>query len=740
MASCSQEEITNGSPAVGDTASVSFKVNLPDGISSRAIGDGSSATNLQVIVFEAPTETDGTPTYVLTGNATFGDESSVAVNLDLVTGKSYQIAFFATSATALQGVYSISTTDGCSLTVDYSQMTAAANNADAYDCFYSNYTTGKLSSTISEDITLTRPVAQINWGTTPITDGSASNYTTIFGANGAYMQATLETTAYKNLNLLTGAYDNNTTVTLSNFTAPTSTQGKFPEIDGSTTTYDYVAMQYLLVPATSSIVDLTLTINNAGGGNTVGQFTNDIDVTSAPVQANYKTNIYGNLLTGNVSFNVQKGDWNTNSNIVDLTKWDGTTYTYPTVTDKATPVVINHASDLAGLAQMVSGTGDTDESKTANNFEGYTIELAADFDMGDAEFPGIGAATRSSGTASGTSFKGVFDGKGHTISNLKITGSNNASGAAGFIGNLDGSDAALQNVTFENLTIDGSNNEQAGVVGLLTNGATVSNVTVSSGSVTAKEAAGGVVGRLLVNGTVTECNNHATINSGTNGGGVVGAAYYTQDGSSMTVSKCTNYGNVTGTSQANGGVVGLSSATITECTNYGTVTSTGQATGGIVGQQNNYGSVSGCSNSGEITGAGYGTGGIVGWVRYGGAASSYAVQGIISVTGNYNYSKITGVTGAGGIVGVWYMCGVCDNNTNTAPSITASTQWASGIIGGQQWTESGPTQGVTDENNYLYVRDNISTTPASSLSSQYVYVNSPDNVKMSGNTDTLPSD
>lgn len=754
MASCSQEEIINGSPAVGDTASVSFKVNLPDGISTRAIGDGTAATNLQVIVFEAPTETGGNPTLVLTGNPTFGDDNSADVNLDLVTGKSYQIAFFATSGTATSGdtpVYSISTTNGCTLTVNYDQMNAAANNADAYDCFYSNYTTGKLSSTISEDITLTRPVAQVNWGTTPITDGSASNYTTIFGANGAYMQATLNTTAYKTLNLLTGAYSTQESVTLLNFTAPTSTQGEFPEIDGSTTDYNYVAMQYLLVPATSTIVDLTLSINNAGGDNTEGQFTNDINVASAPVQANYKTNIYGNLLTGNVSFNVTKGAWNTNSNTVDLTKWDGTTYTYPTIpTDKTTPVVINHASDIAGLAQMVSGSGDTDESNTPNTFEGYTIELAADFDMGGEEFPAFGSGNRNTATLTGNSFKGVFDGKGHTISNLTITGSGaGADDAVGFIAYLEGEKAALQNVTFENVSISGTNSDQVGLVGILAGGATVSNVKVNSGSVKGKQGTGAIVGRLMSSGTISQCENAATVtSSGTNTGGIVGAAYRTVTGQTITISECTNTGDVTGANQAVGGIAGLSSANISNCTNKGAVTNTAAATGGIVGQQVSAGTISGCTNNGTVTGSSqsptnyYGAGGIVGWVRY--QADGYEYQNVITVTGCTNTADVSGPTGVGGIVGSWYQCGVCTRNSNTASHLTTSTQYVAGIVGGQQWIGEAPSLMPSGANtNTLFVNYNYSSTPVTSMTgggaNWLMYVNSPGHVDTTNNSESDPN-
>lgn len=734
LASCAQTDVNNSEPQ--KEISVNFRVNLPKEFSTRSLGDGLSATDLAVIVYAK----DGSDyNYVLSSDATFENDSySTTVTFDLVSGNDYNVIFFAQSSQS-ENVYTIDTATGV-LTADYSSMTSAANLADAYDCFYNTYSISAMTGgNVTASVELKRPVAQINWGTTEITDDSVTNFDDIFGNNGAYLQTTLSTTAYTTLNLLTGEYGNQESIELSNFGAPSSTDGTFP-VSG----YQYIAVQYILAPAASSeVAELVLQINNKGGNNTSGDFSKTLTVSNAPVQANYQTNVYGALLTASAAVTVDKQSGTWSGSYDKSLIWDGTTVTYPTVDDQAKTANVAQPSDLAGLAKMVNGTAD--DSSTPNTFEGYTITLAADMDMGGNTFEGIGSASRSgSGLGSGTnSFKGVFDGQNHTISNVKIQGTSNENDCIGIFPSIDGAGAAVKNLNVSEITIDASSNHQAAVVGVMSNGATVSNVNVYSGNVTAAEGAAGVVGRVLMNGTVTGCSNNATINSGTNGGGIVGAAYYTSDGTSMTISNCTNSGSVSGTSQGIGGIAGLCAAEVTGCTNNGTITGGTTATGGIVGQQNCAGNVTNCTNNGKVVGgSGYGSGGIVGWVRYNGTTTNYARQNIITVMQCKNTASVTGSTGVGGIVGVWYMCGICNQNTNTAPSLSATGQFVAGIVGDSQWTGEAPGTSVSGNTQMLFVQNNYSSTSLSDITggskAEFIYINSQNNVTATGNSTTDP--
>lgn len=725
FSSCSEDDFATSSN--NGNGNVTFNISLPQKFKSRVVGDGTSASYLNYAVYEYDASS-GSATWVNSGNATFStvnDEATVSLNL--INGKNYKIAFFAQSPASMTEGSEVYTFNGEAetVTVNYDNMNSASNIDDAYDCFYNTYETGPIGNASQNfSVVLNRAVAQVNWGTDDLTS-VASEY----GTNGAYIQTTLKTNANSVLNLLTGETSVPINVTLSDFAAPTT--ATFPMAD-----YSYVAMEYLLAPSTSSTVyDLQLQITNAGNPSG-SSLSNTLTVSNATVQANYRTNIYGSLLTTSTNFTVTKNSTWDNTQYNYPQTWDGTSSTTPTIDTDTKTVTLNQPSDLAGLASLLASTNNYD------NFATYTIELKNDFDMGNHPFSGIGNATRSGTELDGTSFKGTIDGGGHTISNLNITAAETTNEVVGFIPNLDGSTATVTNLNFDGVSISAPNAKQAGIIGVLSGGATVSNVKVLSGTVSSSEGAGGVVGRVILSGNVSQCENHATIASqNTNAGGIIGAAYYTATGTSLiTVSNCNNYGNVSGTSQAIGGIVGLSSANISNCNNYGTVTGGTTSTGGIVGQQVSAGSVKGCINTGKVIGgSGYGAGGVVGWVRY--QADGYTYQEIIEVSGCSNSAVVSGSTGVGGIVGVWYNCGSCTGNTNTAPSLSASEGFVAGIVGNSQWNESGPT--VTGDTNMLYVTGNYSTTSldnmTGSLKAQYVYVNSSANVEDENNSSTLPA-
>ena len=739
FAACSQEEV--GPPSSTADGNYTITVNLPEEMmGTRALGDGLTATNLSVYLYDAENNK-----FLGDQTANFASTSlSTTVTLNLVNGKSYYVAFFAQSPNAqTNNVYTVDTATG-QITVDYTKMTEY--NTDDYDCFFQVLTTGVIGNeSQSAAVTLYRPLCQINWGTNDLTDGAVQE---VYGTNAEYLQSSVKiTAAYNTFNMLAKDEEQNivgdvvtTSTTEVNLPAlPPPSEETFP-----VTGYSYISAQYLLAPRASSTYDLALTITNNGGTNTSGTLTHTVNVSTAPIQANYRTNIYGSLLTNQYNVTVTKDPtWYSPDYTVSLV-WDGTTVTYPTVSDDSDEVMINRASDLAGLADMVNGNNDQEK----NDFAGKTIVLAADFDMNSNEFEGLGTGTRSSSTVSGNSFKGTFDGNGHTISNVVIKGSGEADEVVGFIPNLDGENAEVKDVTFEGITINAPAAEQAGVIGTVTNGAQVSNVVVNSGTITAKQGAGGIVGRMILDGTISQCENHATVTvTGNNAGGIVGAAYYSSgDKVSMTISNCTNYGNVSGTSESSvcvGGIVGISAADVVSCSNNGTVNGTQNSVGGIVGCQQSAGSVKGCTNNAAVTATNstLGAGGIVGWVKY--QSSGYTYQEMIEVSGNTNNGVITGNNGVGGIVGEWYQAGTCTGNFNYAPQlIVTKSGFVAGIVGSSQFIGEVPT--FTDGSTaMLTVSNNVSTTTldnmiGGTLKDLYVYANNKERVTQSDNSNVKP--
>ena len=733
LASCSQDEVAPGI-ADGD-GNFSVTIKLPEDLRSRAVdqfGQGYVADQLNFAVYDATTGT-----LMQEGMATFPAgslETTVAFNL--VRGKSYNIAFFAQSEASMNSaapgaasnaVYEFNAEEK-TVTVNYKNMTSDNNLSDAYDCFYNVLPTGQIgSSTVNASIILNRPVGQVNWGTDDLfykdglgeTQDMVAAHDEAYGSKGQYIQTNLKVTKpYNTLNLLTGeatpVYDDSDTgeVIIKAMAAPYTLTFPVDAEGVDPTDYVYVAMTYLMAPSKeSTLYDLNLNIDNLlnPAVTTEPSANSEVEVSAAPVQANYQTNIYGNLLSDNVIVTVKKNPvWEKPSYNIPLT-WDGNSVTIPELpTDKTQPVVINDAATLAGLAARVNGTN----GQTAQDLEGYTFQLGADLDMGGNSLS-IGSATRNGGsiTDNTKSFSGVFDGNGYTISNLKIEGTSNADDAVGIFPSLDGANAEVKNLTVSSITINAPENEQAAVIGLVSGGAKVTNVTVTSGLISSKEGAAGIVGRVLGTGTVTNCENSANISTTVgSSGGIVGTAYRTVS-PGITVSGCTNNGNVTSTTtEANasiGGIVGVSGANVIGCKNYGNVSADVSTVGGIVAYQNSCGSVKNCENNGTISGNSY-VGGIVGWV----GAITYDLQEVIEISGNTNKGTLIAKSSAGGIMTINRWTVNFSNNTNNAPSITSGGNAAGLICGDTTVNANKPTGG----NGYINYGDgNANETPADQI-------------------------
>ena len=395
------------------------------------------------------------------------------------------------------------------------------------------------------------------------------------------------------------------------------------------------------------------------------------------------------------------------------------------VTDWSTMTTVRKCSCGATQAIENSATyyiaNDTDlkafrnKVNDGNTFAGKTIQLTDSIDLKNEEWTPIGNGSRSGSTYTGKAFKGIFDGKDKSISNVTITETTaNASDAIGLFGVVDG--GTVKNVTL-NVNINVANNELAGgAIGLLVNDGTAEKIHVT-GNVKAADGVGGIVGRMLISGTIKECLNEAVVNAakdGSGSGGIVGKAYYTATGKTMNIQDCENRGSITAAYCA-GGIAGLSAANVSGCTNSGSVTA-GNHAGGIVGEQTNYGAVSGNTNSADVIGKNTAAGGIIGWVRYQ-DNSNYTNNDLITVTGNTNSGSIgkgedgTGELGYGGIVGTLYNQGTVSGNTNNAPTITGGT-FAAGIVGGPQIVNDNKKINETT----VTITNNVTTTTLDKIS------------------------
>ena len=271
--SCSSEEVA---PVTGEST-VTLSVTLPDGIQSRAFGDGTTADSLTMLVLDGetalPVFTGADPTVLSTDiNLT------KQVTLRLAAGKTYKVVCW---ASAKKSPYTFDTSD-FTVSAEYKGALTSDENLDAFYAAQDITVQGNTTETVK----LYRPFAQLNIGTNDLAAAKAAG----FDAN----TVTVTVPTYKSLNLLTGEVEAGEPVAVPFGDGALPTGETFPKAG-----YDYLSMNYLLMSADKQLVDLEFTVKAADGS------TRTLPVTAVPVQRNYRTNIYGSLLTNSVNINVE---------------------------------------------------------------------------------------------------------------------------------------------------------------------------------------------------------------------------------------------------------------------------------------------------------------------------------------------------------------------------------------------------------------------------------------------------
>ena len=294
VVSCSQEDIAGPQ---GD-GNVTFTVTIPEKMGTRSFADGLTANDLQMAVYDAETGSlVMTPADQKFSEAASGSLTTT-VSLNLASGRSYKIAFFAQNKEG--GAYTFNT-DSKTITVNYGAM-ATTYNTDAFDCFYTLYETGEITGAIN--VTQKLPVAQVNWGTSDLAEPVVVD-PNAYGADAANLVSEVSTKAYTTFDMFSGDVTGESEEVTLPYLARPADEENFPVQSDK---YAYVSMQYLLVPAASSVIDITLKTANS---TTAVKPLSTVAVTNVPVQANYRTNIYGALLTNPNYFTVTKDEnWN----------------------------------------------------------------------------------------------------------------------------------------------------------------------------------------------------------------------------------------------------------------------------------------------------------------------------------------------------------------------------------------------------------------------------------------------
>ena len=267
--SCQKDEMAS---AQGEVATVSVAVSAPQ-IATRAYSDGLTATELQYAVYDHA----GNYLSELTNSATF-NKLNATIELTLTTGNDYDVLFWAAAPNA---PYTFNPAEK-TVTVNYDGAESNAENRDAFYAKHSIHVTGKQTETV----TLTRPFAQLNIGTADYDQSEAAGYVPTLSK--------VEVTAYDTLNLWNGEVSNPDVRTF-DFAAIARNE-QFPVVGYE---YEYLAMNYLLVGAAKELVEVKFFYKDEAA-----TYTHERTIGAVPVQRNYRTNIFGNLLTSEVDVNV----------------------------------------------------------------------------------------------------------------------------------------------------------------------------------------------------------------------------------------------------------------------------------------------------------------------------------------------------------------------------------------------------------------------------------------------------
>ncbi len=274
---CNKEQVTEAVPD-GTEVSVTFTAELP-GMQTKAIGDGLTAKNLSVAVYDDASNAAGTHIVALDKTAVF-DALHTTVEYSLVKGKTYHFIFWAQA----EGAPYTFNPETKKVAIDY---TGAAND-EKRDAFYAVKTL-KVTGPATEPVQLHRPFAQVNFGTSDSADATAAGVTPTASLFTA-------TDAASSFDVFAGEGTDPVSISFTEAALPAE---QLTLKDG--TSYTYLAMNYFIPAGKLSethVSNLSATFKGASDDVV-------ISVPSAKVQANYRTNIVGNLLTDQVVFNVE---------------------------------------------------------------------------------------------------------------------------------------------------------------------------------------------------------------------------------------------------------------------------------------------------------------------------------------------------------------------------------------------------------------------------------------------------
>jgi hypothetical protein len=297
---------------------------------------------------------------------------------------------------------------------------------------------------------------------------------------------------------------------------------------------------------------------------------------------------------------------------------------------------------------------------------GKSYHLSADIDLSDAEWTPLGY---NPADESADIFYGTFDGQGHVIRGLTITGNYRYAGLFGYVGYVDGDSGAVKNVGFEgtNINVNAQSSTEAGSIAGRSAGGGIANC-YNTGNITATAAsssayAGGLAGSDHSSKYIKFCYNTGIVSayahSSPNAGGMTG-----MDSSFGSIENCYNTGDIVAFASSPsfqvshaGGMTGRGGSAIKNCYNTGNIASIatsailpGQSASSLAGgmaSNMSDGSIENCYNTGIVFSSSNdsSSGGLVGLVGYDVTFQNcYNAGNIVALTADGVYAGAGGMT------------------------------------------------------------------------------------------------
>ena len=173
-------------------------------------------------------------------------------------------------------------------------------------------------------------------------------------------------------------------------------------------------------------------------------------------------------------------------------------------------------------------------------------------------------------------YQGTFDGNGKTIRNLFISSTSDEIGFFGYA-----ADCRIKNITFDNAKVKGNDNCSTGILAGCAGSCVIENIkTTENCSVEGQYETGGIAGR--ANGNISNCENHAIVKGLHSVGGIVGICFDSEN----SITSCANYGEITGTEDFVGGIIGyFGEGSLQNSANNGNITGDARV-GNLIGYAN----------------------------------------------------------------------------------------------------------------------------------------------------------